>query len=269
MPPPTTFVTISFGKHDPPVVCGSLQPLYPGRDVGARLEESNRKKKGGEERLPLALKARWCANMSAAIAHVHRVAHTYHMDIKPGNFIVDGDDNLILCDWEQSDAPATTLAPEADGTWDVAVVAGDGDEGQAGKGMTGDKKAVSRPRLVYTKYEGPPRRNTEEEVGDTSWHQWNVFPLWSADCPLALELAEVFSLGRSMWMLLRQPSMDFDEIEHPNDLVTDWDGAEDIPESWKRMVDRCMAGDPNERPDVMEVLHFWEKAWADHGDYNG
>ncbi|KAK4242746.1 hypothetical protein C8A03DRAFT_28976 [Achaetomium macrosporum] len=47
MPPPTTFVTISFGNN-PPVVCGSLQPLYPGGNVGERLEKSNRK----GERLP-------------------------------------------------------------------------------------------------------------------------------------------------------------------------------------------------------------------------
>jgi hypothetical protein len=41
------------------------------------------------------------------------------MDIKPDNFVADSSDNLILCDWEQHDTPATTLAPEADGTWDV------------------------------------------------------------------------------------------------------------------------------------------------------
>lgn len=79
-------------------------PFYPGRDVSGRLDGSNRK----GERPPLKLKAHWCANMAAAISHVHRVAHTYHMDIKPGNFVVDGDCNLFLCEWEQSDAPPTT-----------------------------------------------------------------------------------------------------------------------------------------------------------------
>jgi len=57
-------------------------------------------------------------------------------------------------------------------------------------------------------------------------------------------------------MLLRQPALDFDEIEHPNDLATDWDGSQDIPELWKGMVDSCMAEDPNERPDVTEVVRF-------------
>ena len=35
--------------------------------------------------------------------------------------------------------------------------------------------------------------------------------------------AEVFSLGKSMWILLRQPKdMEFDDVEHPTDLFTDW-----------------------------------------------
>jgi thiamine kinase-like enzyme len=49
--------------------------------------------------------------MSLAIAHTHRVMRTFHMDIKPGNLIVDDEENLLLIDWEQSGAPATTLAP--------------------------------------------------------------------------------------------------------------------------------------------------------------
>ena len=42
--------------------------------------------------------------MAAAVEHTHLVAHTYHMDIKPGNFLLDEDSNLVLIDWEQSRA---------------------------------------------------------------------------------------------------------------------------------------------------------------------
>lgn len=251
LPPPTALVTIRFPDDSAtPVVCGSLQPFYPGGNVGDRIEKSN--KKG--ECLPLELKAHWCANMAAAVAHTHRAARTYHMDIKPGNFVADSSDNLILCDWEQADAPATTLAPEADGTWDVSEELGE-------QGKQAENGVPARPHLRYIKYDGPPRRNVDGVLGDSSWHIWNVFPIWNAEHRWALELAEVFSLGRSMWMLLRQPNMDFEEIEHPVDLVTDWEGAEDIPTIWKQMVDRCMSRDPNERPSVMEVARFWENEW--------
>ncbi|KAK3994515.1 nima-related kinase 5 [Cladorrhinum sp. PSN332] len=249
MPPPTIFVTLRFppdqdDKSAAAVLCGTLQPLYAGGDVGARIEKSNEK----GQRLPLDLKARWCADMAAAVAHTHRVAKTYHMDIKPGNFIADADDNLVLGDWEQSGAPPTTLAPEADGTWDVTEEDSD--------------LKLSRPRFSYLKYQGPRRSNTDQEDPDGdyySWHTWNVYPIWVKEHPFALELAEVFSLGRTTWMLLRQPEdMEFEEVEHPDDILTDWEGADDIPAHWKRMVDRCMAKDPNERPDVLAVAQFWQ-----------
>ena len=245
LPASSVFVTLSHGNGEAmPAICGSLQPLYAGGDVGDSIGKSN---KAGQ-RLPLELKAHWCANMAAAVAHTHRVARTFHMDIKPGNFLIDFNNNLALCDWEQVDAPPNTLAPEADGTWDVSEDKQDG-----------TSSGNPRPRLVYEKYTGPARQNIDEDLqlGESSWHSWNVFPSWNIQHPLALELAEVFSLGRIMWMLLRQPNMDFDEIEHPNDLITDWEAFEDIPESWKQMVDRCLSLDPNMRPDVIEVAQFW------------
>lgn len=67
-------------------------------------------------RLPLVDKALWCFQMASAIAHTHFTAHTFHMDIKPANFVVNANKDLILIDWEQSGAPLYTLAPEADGT---------------------------------------------------------------------------------------------------------------------------------------------------------
>ena len=253
LPPPPMLATIRWPDSSAPLVfCGALFPFYPGGSAASRIEESN--KKG--TRIPLHLKAHWCADMAATIFHTHRIAKTYHMDIKPGNFVADTSDNLVLCDWEQHDAPATTLAPEADGTWDVTE---DLSTIQAG-----------RPQLRYTKYCGTPRRNVDKDVlGDAPWHTWNVFPIWSTVCPWALELAEVFSLGRSMWMLLRQPVSDFEGIEHPNQLVTDWEKSEDIPITWKHIVDRCMSEDPNERPDLSELVGFWTKEWSDQKAANG
>ncbi|KAI4860724.1 hypothetical protein F4820DRAFT_435967 [Hypoxylon rubiginosum] len=124
-----------------------LQPFYTGGDLHARIERSN----ALNSRIPLNQKVRWCADMAAAVAHTHRQAKTYHMDIKPGNFLIDEHDNLALGDWEQSDSPATTLAPEADGTWDV-------------ERAEVDHPVGDRPRLRYTKCDGPPRRNVEDGV---------------------------------------------------------------------------------------------------------
>ena len=76
------------------------------------------------------------------------------------------------------------MAPEADGSWDAETISG-----------------TDKP--VYRKYKGPNRKNH-----DFGWPEWNVFPIWKETCPKALEAAEVFSVGRSMWMLLTQTAED-------------------------------------------------------------
>jgi hypothetical protein len=92
-----------------------------------------------------------------------------------GQLLIDINDNLVLCDWEQVDAPPTTLAPEADGTWDMFEASDRGGANQA------DEDGASRLQLLYEKYTGPVRQNVDEDlpVGDCSWHSWKVFPLWN------------------------------------------------------------------------------------------
>lgn len=176
--------------------------------------------------------------MTAAVAHTHLVAHTFHMDIKPGNFIIDDNNNVVLIDWEQSDAPVSTAAPEIDGTWDV--------------------EQMPDGSLLYKKYTGLERRNMPESTpGHSGWNIWNVMPIWIKECPKATELADVFSVGRSMWMLLRQPDIDFDDIESTLDIKEDWKGCEGIPEKVKQMVDTCLQREPTKRPGLEELLTFW------------
>ncbi|KAH8743741.1 hypothetical protein F5883DRAFT_609990 [Diaporthe sp. PMI_573] len=114
-----------------------------------------------------------CLQISSAVIHIHHIAHTYYMDIKLANFLVDDHGNTILINWEQSGAPLYTLAPEADGKWDVDEVDG---------------------------LNAPPR-------------------LWSRRWPRACKAAEVFSLGRTMWMLLQEvPQEDVKDLD-PKEIV--------------------------------------------------
>ncbi|RSL77403.1 hypothetical protein CEP51_009116 [Fusarium floridanum] len=179
-------------------------------------------------------------SISDSKAHTHRVLNTFHMDIKLENFLVDSGENLVLIDWEQSGTSPTTLAPEADGTWDVS-----------------EEPTAKGTRLVYTKYTGSPRRNMPKGNGPATFHVWNVFPEWQATLPKATELAEVFALGRTMWMVLTQTIDGFDEVKHPDHVRVTWDDANDIPNDWIEMVERCMAKDPNERPGVEDLVKFW------------
>jgi hypothetical protein len=94
MAPAQTLVTICKPGDDRQFVCGSLYPFLPNGSLAGHIEKNN---KSGE-RISLSCKAQWCYQMVAAIAHTHFVAHTYHMDIKPGNFLLDADSSLVLID---------------------------------------------------------------------------------------------------------------------------------------------------------------------------
>ena len=242
MTPAQSLVTICKPGDDRSVVCGTLHAFLANGNLGSHIEENN----DSGERIPLSRKALWCYQMAAAIAHTHFVAHTYHMDIKPGNFLLEADLHLVLIDWEQSDAPITTAAPEIDGTWDVEEIPAGG----------------QTTTLRYTNYMGPERRNMPETTpGNSGWNVWNVFPVWNEQCPKALELAEVFSLGRCMWMLLRQPDMNaFEDITGTEEVVEDWGSSEDIPAHWKHVVQDCLKHSPNERIGLRELLTFWDSA---------
>ncbi|KAI1175975.1 kinase-like domain-containing protein [Nemania sp. FL0916] len=239
--PAQIVVTICKHGDDRPFVCGSLYPFLPNGSLASHIEKNN----ASGERIALSCKAQWCYQMAAAVAHTHFVAHTFHMDLKPGNFLLDADSSLVLIDWEQSDAPVTTAAPEIDGTCDVEEI-----------------PAGSTTTLRYIKYTGPERRNMPITTpGDNGWNVWNVFLEWSKQCPRALELAEVFSLGRCMWMLLRQPDMDaFEDVTSTEEVVEDWQSSEDIPVHWKQVVQDCLRRDPNERIGLRELTAFWDDA---------
>ncbi len=185
--------------------------------------------------------------MTEALFYTHHVANTYHMDMKPGNFILNDNHDLIHIDWEQTDAPVTTVAPELDGTWDAEEIR---------QGPSDDPASIT---VKYTKYKGPERRNMPENTpGDNGWNVWNSLLEWQRSCPRVSELAEVFSLGRTMWMLLRQyKSDDFDDLESTEDIKEDWDACDDIPTTWKEMVHRCLERDLRGRPLLRECQAFW------------
>lgn len=245
IPPATTFVTVgNVGDDQHASVCGTL---YPFMQYGT-LDDQVETIKATGARLGLSNKASWCFQMTSAIAHTHFAGHTFHMDIKPANFVIDSNQDLILIDWEQSGAPLYTLAPEANGAWDVKEEKVDW--------------SGSSPKLIYERYTGPHRENL-------AWGQpkWNVFPIWKDLCPRALEAAEVFSLGRTMWMLLQQVTQS--EVEDLDEVAVYWnDDAKDIPDDWKSVVGRCLDPDPNKRIGLLELVDFWKDTKCEDRAYS-
>jgi hypothetical protein len=69
----------------------------------------------------------------------------------------------------------------------------------------------------------------------------------------------VFSLGRTMWMLLQQVTQS--DVEDLNQVTVYWDKkASDIPEDWKVVIGSCLDPDPNRRIGLSELVRFWGNA---------
>lgn len=97
MAPPKTFVTVTrLGNDHRAFVCGAL---YPFMEHGT-LDDQIQQVEAAEGRLPLVEKAKWRFQMASAIAHAHFTAHTFHMDIKPANFLLNAHRDLLLIDRE-------------------------------------------------------------------------------------------------------------------------------------------------------------------------
>lgn len=94
MAPAYSLITICKPGDDRPVVCGTLHAFLSNGNLDRHIEKNNESR----ERIPLSRNALWCYQMTAAIAHTHFIAHTYHMDIKPGNFLLDANLHLMLID---------------------------------------------------------------------------------------------------------------------------------------------------------------------------
>lgn len=229
--PAPIFVTAAEISEEPnqAFVSGTLYPHM----TNGNLNDQVKRAISANYRLVMAEKAKWCYQMVSAIAHTHRISETYHQDIRPSNFLIDDNRDLVLIDWEQSGAPRCTLAPEADGSYDVEVQA---------------DSPNAKP--LYKKYEGPERVNHP-----SSWPHWNVFPIWRDTCPEALEAAEVFSLGRTMWMLLEE----VDEGSPDDEVIaTYWEKAHDVPEECKTVIHCCLESDPNKRIGLLELESFMD-----------
>ena len=76
---------------------------------------------------------------------------------------------------------------------------------------------------------------------------------------MACELAEVYSLGRTMWVILEQVGLERQHgfTDYSTQSIRWTQQTSDIPMSWKSTVSACMADDPNTRPLMSEFMTFW------------
>ncbi|KAL3463861.1 kinase-like domain-containing protein [Aspergillus heterothallicus] len=76
---------------------GSLRDILPARQRAGTL--------------PNSLKLRWGRQVTSALVHVSR-AGTFYSDLRPDNVLLDSDENVVLCDFEQRGNWYEWCAPE-------------------------------------------------------------------------------------------------------------------------------------------------------------
>ncbi|KAM3415979.1 hypothetical protein BST61_g9468 [Cercospora zeina] len=216
------------------LVVGSLYRWLEGGALGDFIDKSVRE----DRPISLARRAEWCHQLCSAVADVHHRSRAWHQDIKPGNILIDDSNQLKLCDWEQWGGAHFVRAPEVNQELDVH---------ETGETVNG------RKQLKYSQYEGASRQNSPVDP------YWNVYPGWMETCPLAAELGEVYSLGKTLWVLLDQVVREEDPMISDYTTIKVCWRSTDLPKSWTDIVDAAIAEDPNARPRLSELVRFWEQ----------
>lgn len=227
-PPMLMFISAS-----PERLYGFLQPWREKETISWQIRNANQKR----NRIGPLLKAKSCLGIAEGILHTHRVAKTFHMDLKPANVVVEDDDTVRIIDWEQQGMCRATHPPEA----------------TLGKNPK-IQKIVDKMRLdqngqpivIFTPPEGTW---PEEGLRD-------AYARWKAENSRGIEAAELFMMAKTFWYLLEQK-------EEPEEGTTDptvWSQQSmDIPKSWKEAVEACLVEDPAKRPTLETVVEFWKK----------
>lgn len=221
--PPILVLTPTSPKR----ICGFLQPFRTKQTIAEQINLANTK----GYRIPLSIKAKWCLGIVEGILHTHRVADTFHIDMKPANILVEDDDTVRIIDWQQQGMCRATHPPEATlGTHPkIQKIVDNMRLNQDGQ-----------PVVIFT-----PRPGTWPEEGLRG-----AYTKWKAESPPSIEAAELFMTARTWWHILEQR----EETSDPTVLGED---SVDIPESWREAVEACLVEDPAERPTLETVIHFW------------
>lgn len=213
----------------PERICGFLQPFRAKQTIDDQVRLANEKRL----RVPPLTKAKWCLGISEGILHTHRVAKTFHMDMKPSNILVEDDDTVRIIDWQQNGMCRATHPPEATLGFNPKI-----------------QKIVDKMRLdengqPFVVFTPQPGTWPEEGLRD-------AFVKWKAENSRGIEAAELFMAARTFWHLLEQR----EETTDP----TIWsEESRDIPQSWREAVEACLHENSAQRPALETVVEFWKK----------
>lgn len=172
--------------------------------------------------------------MAEGIRHTHRAGNTFHMDMKPANVLLEDDDTARIIDWQQQGMFRGTHPPS-----EATLLANPKIRRIVDKMRLGPD---GQPLVIFT-----PQAGTWSEAGLRE-----AYTQWKIENSPGIEAAEVYMLGRTMWMVLEQvPEAVAAGTQH-----TAWTSP-DVPASWREAVMRCLEFDPTQRLRIEDMVRFW------------
>ncbi|KAI9753494.1 MAG: hypothetical protein M4579_005126 [Chaenotheca gracillima] len=224
--PPLALVTVSSEDDR---LLGYLLKYYPNGNVRDYAISSR-------SQLSIEMLCKWSAQIAGVLGHLLYKCGFSYVDIKPDNFLVDEDQNLVLADFSNEGCTNWIAPPELYHGYELNMST-DGKEWSYTS--TEPANTSSMPRLLSIPTHWPP------EAGDK---------------------AMVYSVGRSLWMIWEtipadkftmagfHATGDFDPSRTVFTESTDL-----VPQAMKDMVLRCVHADPKARPTLAEVESLFGK----------
>jgi Protein kinase domain len=235
--PPVALVAVS---SDDERLVGYLLKYYPNGNVRDFAINN-------QSQLSTIILCKWLSQIAGALIHLlYKCTFTY-VDIKPDNFLVDNDQNLVLADFSDDGCTGWIAAPELFHGHEISISTDGKDD------------------FFYICTQ-PPNTTSVPRLFSIPEH-------WPRE---ARDKAMVFSVGRSLWMIWEAiPAEKF--IMSGFHLSADFDPTctvftettSSVPREMKDFVLRCVRPDSKERPTLAEVEAFFTHRMTIAGESDG
>lgn len=206
--------TLEFHVH------GSLRDLIPYLQT--------------HDRVSLADKARWSAQLASALVHLRETSSIFYPDLRLDNIVLSESGDVIMVDFEQRGVWCEFAAPEVNAIEYVRLLAVDDEI----------------PSHIVDKYAAMLTDMLPgwEEMGqgeDYVWPNKGYNVPWACLTPKEQEACEVYMLGRVLWCIFESnsaPQRAAVWLSYRWEPLVEFPGYTRTPPAMRDLIDRCTRG---------------------------
>ncbi|OAA33001.1 Protein kinase-like domain protein [Moelleriella libera RCEF 2490] len=182
----------------------------------------------------LAEKTKWCCQVTAAVSHLHHVAHMFYPDLRMDNIVLSESRDAIMVDFEQRGVWCEFAAPEVNAVEYMRLLATDDDLEDS---VQGEYATLLTEMLPGWNDMGPG----EEYI----WPSKGYNVAWMCLTRTEQEACEVYMLGRVLWCIFEAssaPQRAAVWLSYPWEPQVEFPGYTITPEPMRKLIDACTRG---------------------------